>query len=217
MLVRAATPLGLAWIGQHALHLRPGPARAVDLAAGRHGRRVLVPGLPFGGHQQDNVVVGRDGRLYFGSGSTCDVVHGDATARSATILSMRPDGSDLRIVRAGPAQPVRARVQPGERTPVRDGERPGRARHARRPEPAEMLVARPQRRQVRLAGVLAELEPEADAGTCTGVTPPVAYLSRTPRPTGSPSRPARLPARLRRHVFVALWGQYLAPSPASGS
>ena len=37
------------------------------------GRRAVVRGLPFGRHQQDNVVLGADGRLYLGSGSTCDV------------------------------------------------------------------------------------------------------------------------------------------------
>src|SRR5207237_478813 len=64
------------------------------------GRHVVVKGIPFGEHQQDNVVVGPDGRLYWGSGSTCDVCH-ERSPRSAAILSLRPDGSDLRVVARG--------------------------------------------------------------------------------------------------------------------
>ena len=47
-----------------------------------------MSGLPFGEHQQDNVVLGRDGRLYLGNGSTCDVcVEKDRTERDGPLRS----------------------------------------------------------------------------------------------------------------------------------
>ena len=67
------TPLGLAWHGPRLLVSSQGRLDSLNLQGGRLvARRTLVRGLPFGRHQQDNVVIGRDGRLYFGSGSTCD-------------------------------------------------------------------------------------------------------------------------------------------------
>ena len=76
------------------------------------GRRVVVKGLPFGEHQQDNVVVGPDGRLYWGSGSTCDACS-EHDARSAAMLSLRPDGTDLRVVARGLRNPYGLAFQPG--------------------------------------------------------------------------------------------------------
>ena len=46
------------------------------------------------------VVVGRDGRLYFGSGSTCDMCV-ERDPRSATILSVCQDGTGFRIEARG--------------------------------------------------------------------------------------------------------------------
>jgi glucose/arabinose dehydrogenase len=68
--------------------------------------------LPFGEHQQDNVVVGPDGRLYVGSGSTCNAC-AEADPRSAAILSVEPDGSDLRVVAHGVRNPYGLAFQPG--------------------------------------------------------------------------------------------------------
>jgi hypothetical protein len=62
-------------------------------------RKAIVSNLSFGRHQQDNVVVHR-GRLYFGSGSTCDVCS-ERSRLSAAVLSVRPDGRDLRVVARG--------------------------------------------------------------------------------------------------------------------
>ena len=67
-------------------------------------RRVVVRGLPYGRHQQDTIVAGPDGRLYLGSGSTCDACV-ESDPRSAAILSFRPDGSDLRVVATGLRNP----------------------------------------------------------------------------------------------------------------
>src|SRR4029077_20028627 len=64
------TPLGLAWRGDELFVSEQGRLERFTVHAGRLvGRRVIVKGLPFGEHQQDNVVL-HDGRLYWGSGST---------------------------------------------------------------------------------------------------------------------------------------------------
>ena len=75
------------------------------------GRRAILSGLPYGRHQQNNVVLGRDGRLYLGSGSTCDVCV-ERDPRSASVLSVRPDGRGLRAVARGLRNPFGLAIQP---------------------------------------------------------------------------------------------------------
>ena len=94
-------PLGLLWRGQTLYVSESGRVETPTLA-GR--RRTIVSGLPFGLHQQDAIVAGPDGRLYLGSGSTCDSCK-ETDRRSAAILSFRPDGSDLRVVASGLRNP----------------------------------------------------------------------------------------------------------------
>ena len=116
---------------------RPALARADALRLGeRQGRgaarRRSAPrrlrGLPYGRHQQDAIVAGPDGRLYLGSGSTCDCVRRERSAeRRDPLLPARRQRPARR--RDRPAQSVRARVR--ERQPLRDGERPGRPRQER--------------------------------------------------------------------------------------
>jgi putative membrane-bound dehydrogenase-like protein len=64
----------------------------------------IVPDLPHGLHQNNGLVLGPDGRLYLTNGSTCDDCD-DLDERSATILHVNPDGSDLRIFAAGLRNP----------------------------------------------------------------------------------------------------------------
>ena len=69
------TPLGLVWQGSTLFVSEQGRLERFQLSGSAlTGRHVLVRGLPFKLHLQDNVVLGPDGRLYLGSGSTCDVV-----------------------------------------------------------------------------------------------------------------------------------------------
>jgi len=75
-------PLGLLWRGRTLYVSESGKVEA--LRAGRP-RRAVVSGLPFGEHQQDAIVAGPDGRLYLGSGSTCDACL-EEDPRSAAIL-----------------------------------------------------------------------------------------------------------------------------------
>ncbi len=96
-------------------------------------------GLPFGLHQQDNVVLGADGRLYLGSGSTCDACR-ERNRRSATVLSLRPDGSDLRIVARGLRNPFGLAFQPGTGRLYASVNGQDELGTKTRPEPAEMVV-----------------------------------------------------------------------------
>jgi glucose/arabinose dehydrogenase len=193
------TPLGLAWHGPRLFVSSRGRLDSLNLVGkSLRVRRTLVKGLPHGRHQQDNVVVGGDGRLYLGSGSTCDVCR-EKDSRSATILSVLPSGRDLRIVARGLRNPFGVAFRPGT----------GRlyatvnGRDDLGSEPAEMLVEVAQGRHFgwpdcwpswarkRLAG-----------GRCATVTPPAAYLE--PRSGAGGIAFARDGAT----AFVALWGQY---------
>jgi glucose/arabinose dehydrogenase len=191
------TPLGLAWHGRTLFVSVAGGIRSVRLRGRRAtAPRAIVRGLPFGRHQQDNVVVGRDGRLYLGSGSTCDACR-ERDPRSAAILSFRLDGSDPRVVAHGLRNPFGLTVQP--RTgrlfaSINGQDELGGS------EPAETIVAvrrgadygwprcRPSRRLLRLVG------------SCRGVTPPVAYLE--------PHSSADGIVIWGRDLYVAEWGEY---------
>ena len=191
------TPLGLAWHGRTLFVSVAGGIRSVRLRGDRAtAQRRIVRGLPFGRHQQDDVLVGRDGRLYLGSGSTCDVCR-ERDPRSAAVLSFRLDGSDARVVAHGLRNPYGLAIQP--RTgrlfvSVNGQDELGDS------EPAESIVVLrrgasygwprcwPSRRLLRLAG------------SCRGVTPPVAYLE--------PHSSADGIAFWGRDLFVAEWGEY---------
>ena len=194
-------PLGLTWHGHSLFVSEQGRLERFTLRNGRLvDRRVIVKGLPFGEHQQDNVVY-HAGRLYWGSGSTCDACR-ERDARSATVLSLRPDGSDLRVVAHGLRNPYGLAFQPktgrlfASVNSQDDLDRPGD------PEPADTAVwirpgaiygwprCWPSARTLRLAG------------SCRGVTKPAAYLE--------PHSSADGIAFWRGDLFVAEWGQYLS-------
>ena len=195
------TPLGLAWRGNELFVSEQGRLERLTLHAGRLvGRRVIVKGLPFGEHQQDNVVF-HDGRLYWGSGSTCDACK-EKDARSATVLSLRPDGSDLRVVARGLRNPYGLAVQPGTGRLYASVNGQDELGTKTDPEPAEMVVVVkpgafygwprcwPNARTLRLSG------------SCGGVTRPAAFLE--------PHASADGLAFWRGDLFVAEWGQYLS-------
>jgi glucose/arabinose dehydrogenase len=194
-------PLGLAWHGHTLFVSEQGRLERFTLVHGRlvH-RRVLVHGLPYGEHQQDNVVFHR-GRLYWGSGSTCDVCT-ERDARSASILSLRPDGSGLRVVARGMRNPYGLAVQPKTGRLYASVNGQDALDRAGDPEPAEMVVrvrpgaffgwprCWPSARTLRLAG------------SCRGVSAPAAYLE--------PHSSADGIAFWRGDLYVAEWGQYLS-------
>ncbi len=58
------SPLGITWVGPRLFVSQQGLLEALRVSRGRVvARRTLLSGLPYGRHQQDNVVVGPDGRL----------------------------------------------------------------------------------------------------------------------------------------------------------
>jgi glucose/arabinose dehydrogenase len=105
-------PLGLLWVDDrlYVSHNAQGDGRVVAFADvdgdGRaETRDVIVSELPSNGrHQNDDLVLGPDGFVYLGMGSTCDVCV-EADPRSAGILRFRPDGSDLSVFARGLRNP----------------------------------------------------------------------------------------------------------------
>jgi glucose/arabinose dehydrogenase len=185
-------PLGLLWRGRTLYVSESGKVEA--LRAGR--RRVVVAGLPFKEHQQDAIVAGPDGRLYLGSGSTCNACK-ERDPRSAAILSFRPDGSDLRVVARGLRNPygllfvgktLYATVN--GRDDLGDG------------EPADSLVRVRRGADYGWPDCWPGYALRRLIGRCQGVTPPVAYLE--------PHSSADGIALWRGDLFVAEWGEYLS-------
>ncbi|MBW3593528.1 MAG: PQQ-dependent sugar dehydrogenase, partial [Actinobacteria bacterium] len=191
------TPLGLVWRGGTLFVSSQGRLDALTIRGGREvHRRTVVAGLPYGLHQQDNVVVGDDGRLYFGSGSTCNACV-EADPRSATILSVRPDGRDLRVVSTGLRNPFGLAVHPESgdifaSVNARDdlGDE----------EPAESVVVVRQGRDFGWPDCWPSWRKKRLEGDCDGVAPHFAYLE--------PHSSADGMAFWRGALYVALWGQY---------
>jgi glucose/arabinose dehydrogenase len=185
-------PLGLLW---HRGSLYVSESGKVERIARSGARRTIVGGLPYKLHQQDAIVAGPDGRLYLGSGSTCDACV-DRDPRSAAILSFRPDGSGLRVVAHGLRNPY-GLVFAGRtlyatvngRDKLGDG------------EPAEMVVRVVQGARYGWPDCWPSYALRKLVGRCTGVTPPVAYLE--------PHSSADGIAHWRGDLFVAEWGEYL--------
>ena len=193
------TPLGLVWRGRTLFVSAQGALFRAELrGGGLVGRRAIVAGLPFGRHQQDNVVLGRDGRLYLGSGSTCDLCR-ERDRRSATILTVRPDGGDLRVWARGLRNPFGLAVEP--RTgrlfvSVNNQDKLGAS------EPAETVVVARRGADFGWPRCWPSWRARRLVGACRGVAKPLAYLE--------PHSSANGLAFWRGGLYVAEWGQYLS-------
>jgi glucose/arabinose dehydrogenase len=203
------TPLGLAWRGRMLFVSAQGRLEKLQLRSGRAAaRRVVLEGLPFGRHQQDSVVVGFDGRLYLGSGSTCDACR-EKDARSATVLSVLPSGRDLRIVARGLRNPFGLAFQPGTERLFATVNGQDNLPDPSAPEPAEMLVLIRRGAHYGWPRCWPSWSRKRMVGACEGVTRPVAYLETHSSADGLTFyRGSTFPERYRSGVFVALWGQY---------
>ncbi len=193
------TPLGLAWQGRTLYVSAQGSLHRLVVRGKRvTSRRAILTRLPFGRHQQDTVAVGRDGRLYLGSGSTCDAC-AERDRRSAAVLSVKPDGSDLRVVARGLRNPFGLAFEPGtSRLFVSDNGRDGLGDS----EPAETVVLIRPGAHYGWPRCWASWRERRLRGSCAGVTAPVAYLE--------PHSSANTLAFWRGSLFVAVWGQYLS-------
>jgi glucose/arabinose dehydrogenase len=194
-------PLGLVWLDRKTLVVSA-QGRLIRVGIRANGSaatpRTIVGHLPFGLHQQDNVLYVQ-GRLIFGNGSTCNAC-AERDRRSAAVLSVRPDGNDLRIVARGMRNPYGLVRDP--RTGRIYVSVNGRDDVDRRgdPEPAEMVVELRQGRNYGWPKCWPSARLLRIVGLCRGVTPPVAYLE--------PHASADGMAFWRGRLYVAEWGQY---------
>ena len=197
------TPLGLTWFRSRLYVSTQGSLQSVGRTGS--GRRVVVGGLPYGRHQQDNVVAGPDGRLYFGSGSTCDVCR-ERDRRSAAILSVRPNGTDLRVFATGLRNPYGLAFQPKtKRLFVSVNNRDDLGIW----EPAETIVVARRGANFGWPDCWPSWKRRRLTGACAGVTAPVAYLEPHSSANGIAFYTGRsFPRRYRGRLFVAEWGQY---------
>ena len=193
------TPLGLAWNGSVVFVSARGSLHRLVVSGRRVvSRRPILAGLPFGRHQQDTVALGPDGRLYLGSGSTCDACV-EKDRRSAAVLSLRQDGSDLRVVARGLRNPFGLAFEPGsDRLYVSDNARDDLGAS----EPAETIVLVRPGAHYGWPGCWSSWSLRQLRGSCRGVTKPVALLE--------PHSSANSLAFWRGRLFVAEWGQYLS-------
>jgi glucose/arabinose dehydrogenase len=189
---KLVVPLGLLW---HDGKLYASESGRVQLFTRNGARRTIVRGLPFKEHQQDAIVAGPDGRLYLGSGSTCDSCV-ERDPRSAAILSFRPDGRDLRVVASGLRNPYGlAFVGRTLYATVNGKDKLGDA------EPAELVVRIRQGANYGWPDCWPSYALKRLIGSCAGVTRPIAYLE--------PHSSADGIASWRGDLFVAEWGEYL--------
>jgi glucose/arabinose dehydrogenase len=206
------TPLGLAWRGSTLFVSEQGRLERFVLSGGRlWGRRVLARGVPFGLHQQDNVVLGQGGgRLYWSSGSTCDVCR-ERDRRSATILSLRPDGTDLRVVASGLRNPYGLAFQPGTGRLYATVNGQDKIGTPSDPEPAEMLVVVRRGAFYGWPRCWPNARTLSLSGSCRGVTSPAAYLEPHSSADGLAFYTGHtFPRGYAGNVFIAEWGEYLS-------
>lgn len=191
-------PLGLVFRGSDVYVSETGRLERLRLTGERvASRRVLIRRLPFGLHQQDNVVI-RGGRLYFGSGSTCDACT-ERDERSAAILSTRLDGSDLRVIAHGLRNPYGLALQPGTGrlyVSVNGQDKLGAG------EPAELVVRIRSGATYGWPRCWPSYRRRTLVGSCAGVSKPVAYLE--------PHSSADGIAFWHGAIYVAEWGEYLS-------
>jgi glucose/arabinose dehydrogenase len=186
------TPLGLVW-HRGALFVS---AQGALWRVSRGERKAILEDLPFGRHQQDNVIE-RRGRLYLGSGSTCDVCT-ERSRLSAAILSVKPDGTGLRIVARGLRNPYGLAVDPVTGrlyASVNGQDELGEG------EPAEAIVEVKDGRDFGWPRCWPSYRTKRLRGSCSGVTRPVAYLE--------PHSAAGGMAFWNGALLVAEWGEYL--------
>ncbi len=195
------TPLGLAW---HAGSLYVSAQGALWRVRG--GRRTAIRrGLPYGLHQQDNVVVGSDGRLYFGNGSTCDACR-ERSRLSAAVLSVARDGSDLRVVARGLRNPFGLNVDSATGRLYATDNGLDKAT-----SPAETLVEIRPGRFFGWPRCWSNARLRRLVGRCRGVTAPLAFLEPHSSADGLVVyRGDSFGAQYKGNVFVALWGEYLS-------
>ncbi len=203
-------PLGIAVDGRDAYVADMGELERLRLTRrGTVARRVtIVTGLPFGLHQQNGVALGPDGRVYFGSGSTCDVC-AENDLRSATVLSVERDGSDLQVFASGLRNPYGLVFEPGSDRLFVSVNGQDNLPDENGPEPAETVVIAGRGNDYGWPRCWPSIRLKRLQGDCAGVTPPIAYLEEHSSADGIAFYDGEtFPEEYRGDLFVALWGQY---------
>jgi glucose/arabinose dehydrogenase len=192
------TPLGLTWVGRTLYVAAQGSVSRLVVSGRRvTSRRTIVSGLPFGRHQQDTIALGPDGRLYLGSGTTCDACR-EKDRRSGAILSFKLDGSDVRIVATGLRNPFGLAFDGNGRLFVADNGRDDLGKN----EPAETVVVVKPGADFGWPRCWSSWRLRQLQGSCRGVARPFAYLE--------PHSAVSSVAFWAGSLFVAEWGQYLS-------
>ena len=144
-------PLGLVWKDKTLSSRSRGAWRRSARGA---ADGIVVGTCPFGRHQQDAVVAGRDGRLDFGSRLHVRRLHREEPPQCHDPLRSSRSGERPPHRRARAPQPVRPRRRPAHRQALRLRQRPGRARRQRARRDRRR---RPPGRELRLAALLGQL------------------------------------------------------------
>jgi len=106
-------PLGLVWIGGKLYVSSLGRVQVFAGLEGTHfASRTTVLVGPKGSGENNNLVLAPDGRLLMGITATCDHCR-PRSKYSGSIVSFRPDGSDLRVFAARIRAPVGLAFYPG--------------------------------------------------------------------------------------------------------
>jgi glucose/arabinose dehydrogenase len=106
-------PLGLVWVGRTLLVSSLGRVTAFeDLRGTRFASRRTILRGPVAGGENNNLVVSPSGRVLMGVSASCDHCT-PSSPWSATIVSFRPDGSDLRLFARGIRAPYGLSFAPG--------------------------------------------------------------------------------------------------------
>jgi glucose/arabinose dehydrogenase len=160
-------------------------------------RSVILDHLPNGLHQQDSIVQ-LHGRLYLGSGSTCNACP-QRSRLSAAVLSFKPDGSDLRVFASGLRNPYGLAVDGRGRLWATDNGRDEKTLGA----PDELDLLRPGHRYG-----FPTCYGFRRGSSCAGTDPPVALFAAHTSADGIAFAPPTFAPQMGGDAFVALWGTY---------
>jgi glucose/arabinose dehydrogenase len=106
-------PLGLVWIGQKLYVSSLGKVTVFEgLSGHRFARQKVIVTGPVNGIENNNLVLAPDGRLVLGITANCDHCR-PASKWAGSIVSFRPDGSDLQLFARGIRAPFGLAFYPG--------------------------------------------------------------------------------------------------------
>ena len=107
------TPLGLLWIGDTLyVSQTDGVLALTGFDGTSFASRTTIVSLPDGTGEVNGIAAGSDGRLYVGISAPCDSCTPTGTY-SASVVSFRPDGSDLQVFASGIRAAVGLAFYPG--------------------------------------------------------------------------------------------------------